>query len=651
MGNREQKKLNEEQKSKDLGSGLSRRDFLKGAAVGVAGVAAAGALSACENPTEYRDVYPDMTADTPNQTWAFERPPAKITNFSDTVEADIVVIGSGMAGLTTTLSALQTAASESRNLKVVLISGSVGPISRGGSNSSVYSKIMQRAGIVRRDEAFWQEYFSREQLAASYRIDQRKWSKFFNQSERCMDWLIDIAESNQVVVSLERDNLDKTGEIMVAHNFNGAAGSGAGAGQQSIVNVLADLIQGYSGARTGQIDYLTVARQLIRGDDNKTGRVTGVVAEKINEDGTGTGTYIRYNGSKAVVLATGDFSGDIDMVAKYCSWVLPLISAPLFPDPPNLYDKSFALGSGLYKGDGQKMGLWVGAAWQHIQPTAPMLQGSLPGQYSASYQAMGQHPGLVVNTRGERFYNEDLSSPYAATLVANQPGRLSVSIWTDNFYDVITSVQGRDFRSFGEQYYPTPPPHLSKEERLALWNSVPEPGAYGGALNADNLTDLSEKLVAAFAGPQFGNNGGISPETGGLTAPQLRAKLLATIQRYNALVDSGTDTDFLKDPSLLGRVNIDNNGDVVGTGKIHYEINYCQYMTIVGGLRTDEHMQICDESDAPIPGLFNIGVMVGDVYSNIYNFAIPGHSYGGNCLTFGKILGEELVRDQIPGNA
>jgi hypothetical protein len=372
------------------------------------------------------------------------------------------------------------------------------------------------------------------------------------------------------------------------------------------------------------------------------------VAEKIDENGVGTGTYIRYNGSTAVVLATGDFSGDKDMVAKYCPWVLPLISDPLFPDPPNLYDKSFALGSGLYKGEGQKMGLWVGAAWQHIQPTAPMLQGSLPSVYSASYQPLGQHPGLVVNTRGERFFNEDLSSPYAATLVANQPGRLSVSIWTDNFYDVITAVPGRDFRSFGEQFYPAPPPHLSKPERLALWNSVPEPGAYGGALNADNLTDLSEKLVAAFAGPQFGNAGGV--KSGGLTAAQLRSKLLATIQRYNALVDSGTDTDFLKDSSLLCKVSVDDNGNVVGTGKIHYEINYCQYMTIVGGLRTDEHMQICDESDTPIPGLFNVGVMVGDVYSNTYNFAIPGHSYGGNCLTFGKILGEELVRDQIPAN-
>ncbi|WP_289636115.1 FAD-binding protein, partial [uncultured Adlercreutzia sp.] len=39
-------------------------------------------------------------------------------------------------------------------------------------------------------------------------------------------------------------------------------------------------------------------------------------------------------------------------------------------------------------------------------------------------------------------------------------------------------------------------------------------------------------------------------------------------------------------------------------------------MTIMGGLRTSADMEVCDEDDEPIPGLFNVGCMVGDMYAN-----------------------------------
>ena len=35
--------------------------------------------------------------------------------------------------------------------------------------------------------------------------------------------------------------------------------------------------------------------------------------------------------------------------------------------------------------------------------------------------------------------------------------------------------------------------------------------------------------------------------------------------------------------------------------------------------------------------------MIGDMYANEYNFAIPGNSYGINCLTFGYTLGHRLA--------
>ena len=81
----------------------------------------------------------------------------------------------------------------------------------------------------------------------------------------------------------------------------------------------------------------------------------------------------------------------------------------------------------------------------------------------------------------------------------------------------------------------------------------------------------------------------------------------------------------------------------IENGPFYAAQNYAMFMTVMGGLRTSPDMEVCDENDQPIPGLFNVGAMVGDMYANTYNFAIPGNSYGINCLTFGYLLGRDLA--------
>ena len=61
------------------------------------------------------------------------------------------------------------------------------------------------------------------------------------------------------------------------------------------------------------------------------------------------------------------------------------------------YNTSFNL-TGIYGGDGQKMGLWAGAAWQHAYPAAPMMQGAWGG----SHEPCGFHMGLNVNMNPAR---------------------------------------------------------------------------------------------------------------------------------------------------------------------------------------------------------------------------------------------------------
>ena len=72
-------------------------------------------------------------------------------------------------------------------------------------------------------------------------------------------------------------------------------------------------------------------------------------------------------------------------------------------------------------------------------------------------------------------------------------------------------------------------------------------------------------------------------------------------------------------------------------------MNYPVLMSTEAGLNTNVNAQVCDADDRPIPGLFNVGQMMGNMYANNYNFAIPGMSYGLNCITFGRLLGRNLA--------
>lgn len=562
-------------------TGITRRQFFKGSAAVAVSVAAGGLLVGCSDDEKSSGSGSDKKTEE-KTGYSFETPPKPIKDISSEESADVIVVGSGMSGLTTALSAAESGA------KVILISGSKQPISRGGSNQSTNSKVMKKYGVKPFDAS---KKFQKEYLAASYRVDQKKWSKYHNRSEEAMDWLIDKVEAKDIKVTLERDNVDEFG-LPCAHGFVPAnpKGSMVATGQQSVVEAL----DSYCKEVGVKLSYSTVAEQLVREDNNK-GRVTAVIAKK-------DGKYIKYNGKKAVVLATGDFSANREMMEKYCPWVLSIMPEE---EPKTDYNRGFAMG-GLYKGDGQKMGLWVGAAWQKTYPNAPMIQGAWGG----GYQPLGFHEGLVVNSKGQRFYNENISAPYSATHLLTQSEYFSYGIWGTNYaQDLVDS--GREWHTFGQLYTD---PGWTPEQMLKMWDDGVKDKQY---FKADTIEDLCTQLNLPVE------------------------ETVASVTRYNELCKKGTDDDFLKDPTLMIPVE---------TGPFYAAKNSPIFMTVMGGLRTDVNMQVLDKEDNPIPGLFNVGQMIGDMYADTYNFALPGQSLGGCCLTFGYVLGRELATDAIEGN-
>ncbi|WP_297632046.1 FAD-dependent oxidoreductase, partial [uncultured Slackia sp.] len=374
--------------------GFSRRDFLKFGAAGAAGAAAIGlagcspaasgegaSTQAAEGVINSSEAVIKLTDAMPK--WSFMVAPEPIPDdkITETIENDIIVVGAGMAGLTTAVAAAEKGAN------VTLFSASSAPISRGGSNYARNSKVMEELGVEPFDPS---PFYYHEYRAASDNVDQRKWMKGFNHSEEAMNWMIDIAREAGLEVILERDNTFDLGPNY-AHAFSTLGDSAmVSTGQQGAVEALEMKAKEYG----VQLIYDTKAEQLIREDG---GRVTGVVASK-----TSDGSYVKFVAKKAVVLATGDYSRDKEMLACYCPEALKFVG---FEQEEIDYNTSFVMG-GIYGGDGQKMGLWAGAAWQHAYPAAPMMQGAWGG----SHEPCGFHMGLNVNMNTERYQREDISA-------------------------------------------------------------------------------------------------------------------------------------------------------------------------------------------------------------------------------------------------
>lgn len=569
---------------------FSRRDFLKLGAVGAASAAATTSLAACAAPKKSSDTAASgsSTVNTDTgiiklgnkmPTWSFMVPPDPIPadKITETHTNDIIIIGAGMSGLTTAVAAAE------KGGKVTLFSASSAPISRGGSNYARNSKVMEALGIEPFNPT---PFYYNEMRAASFAVDQRKWMKGYINSEEAMNWMIDIATEAGLEVILERDNNFDLGPYY-AHAFSTQGDSSmVSKGQQGAVEALERKAKEYG----VEIYYNMKAEQLLRENNNK-GRVTGVVASKIN--GTGEG-YVQFNG-KYIVLATGDYSTNKEMLACYCPEVLEYVGLEQVDTD---YNTSFTMG-GIYGGDGQKMGLWIGAAWQYAR-AAPVYQGSWGG----GHEPCGFHWGLNVNTRTERYQREDVSAPYTAHHLLSQPGNIAYGIWTSNYPQTIID-RGQEWYLFGSDY--TLPPKTA-QEMIQIWDAGVEKGSY---YKANTLDELAMQL--------------------NLDA----TKLKKVVARYNELCKKGIDEDFYKNPTYL--VEIEE------TGPYYAAKNTCIFMTIMGGLRTSINMEVCDANDDPIPGLFNVGCMIGDMYANEYNFAIPGNSYGINCLTFGYTLGHDLA--------
>lgn len=565
-------------------SELSRRAFLKGAAVSAAAVGSTAALTACtpggssSSGSGGGDASASSSStNTAGQQWSFEIPPAAIDEDSITAteEADVIVVGAGMSGLVSAASCLEN------GLKVILVTASEAAVSRGGSNHGIDTTVTQAMGLPKYDP----EPFYRTQYQANggnFKPDL--WYKFYNNSSEAMNWLVNIASKAGIKCTIESgpefasdDPMFTPGAAHAFYKEDSEIGGSIGTGEPYIAEEMARYITEDLG---GTIVWRTRAEQL--GKDGE--RVASVIAADIE-----SGEYTRYTGSKAVILATGDFSHDRDMMTKYCPQALPLLWEI---DNEVNFDAGLQVG-GLMPGDGHKMALWAGAAWQQAPNVIMLGRPNLPAD-----QPYTSHTGLMVDANGKRFMNEDVLGGLACATIMNLPQITAWCIWGTN--------RAADGAPWGKPNYPHGTYFSSPEEFIQTWDD----DTYGfGIVKSDTLEDLVSQL-------------GLPKST------------LDTITRYNDLCAQGHDDDFYKKPEKMIGIN---DGPFYGCPFSP------MFLTSLGGIRSNANNQALDEDDMPIEGLYVVGSIMGNFYSSVYTFAMEGVNYGAACVTLPFVLGKELA--------
>ncbi len=320
--------------------GTSRRGFLKGSAIAGAGaLAAQGGIAAAE----------DAAADAPVETYDF----------------DVVVVGAGAAGMWAALDA------QAAGAKVALLEKNdssllsacalcLGGIIGAGTKVQLAADIVDTPDDHLRDHMRFTRYTADPELARA----------FVDEVGPIIDWFTDQG-IEMIIVPHVVNKLPVADRIHFTVVDGRPLVSGNGrAFAEALVTAVAET--------DIRVFYDTPGRELITSDE---GNVVGMLAE--NADGE----VVQFN-AKAVVLATGGFPANREMLAAYNHRQFDGSPAP----PGNT-------------GDGIKMGMALGAMVENMDISGGII--AIPAGALGAYPAPNT---LWVNSEGQRFVGEH--APY-----------------------------------------------------------------------------------------------------------------------------------------------------------------------------------------------------------------------------------------------
>ena len=325
------------------------------------------------------------------------------------------------------------------------------------------------------------------------------------------------------------------------------------------------------------------------------------VTELIREEGKVCGFFADIDGqkteirAKAVVIATGGFGNNAEMVKEYTPYEL---------------GKSIIAFTEGCDGEGIRMAWEAGASkgYMFYDAYVGILHHEYggPGGFCMELRPLRQ-PNLMVNERAERFTDEYVLSngAYGINAVRRQPGAHAYMILTDEIVDhyredgFVITLPSKD--PFTNRFTDWP---IDFEKKV---DSLIEEG-FPDVFKADSLEELAGKM--------------------GLDSD----KLQETVERYNQLCDTRYDEDFHKRSEFLKPVR----------GKKFYAARlFANSYGTLGGININYKAEVLDNDGLPIPGLYAAGNDANTICKDCYCFGMPGHT-SGFAFNTGRIAAESI---------
>ena len=562
----------------------SRRNFMKGAALATG----AGILAGCA---------PKVAAPAPAATdapaaagpvdWLGVEP--EIGDVAETVETDVVVIGAGTGGAYTAASCLE------KGLQVVILEKGKTVSTLRNDWGSVDSKWQQAEG-VKLDKAAILHVHS---MYSANRIDQRLPKIWLEESGAAITWIGELLESKGAKFYYEGGYEPDFSPTTYPKFPTGHSGDfPKGTDGASIMKAYIEELGGKYYFETPFVKF-----------EHDGKKVTAAIAQ--NKEGK----YIRFIGKKGIVLSTGGYQGNVDMLKA----LQPADVMLMMPPAP-----------GPNSGDGIKACLWMGAAMDETH--ASMLfdrMGLLPNETPANMTVpgffwLGSQPWLKVNLLGERFVNE--SGPYDFILhaAARQPGATYCAIMDADWFK-----QVQQYQTMGcSRIYPFP-------------NGSPNDVFKTGGLESTgtDLAVIEQEWTAILEGLK--TSGHLQQAD---TPEELAAKLnipaetfAATVARYNELAAAGEDTDFYKDSYRLMPLAKAPYMGIRLTGWL---------LSTLDGIRIDTQMRPMDANNVPFEGLHLVGDSSGSYFAHTYPNLFTGYA-NGRTTTFARRVARVLAGEPV----
>lgn len=597
--------------------GISRRDFIKGAAAGAVGVATMGILGACTGDdgttgtTGTAGTISTSRAETTRQEtsrstlesttqmelestsaaasnvpvtaaaedWLGEAPRISDGDCVETVDTEVLVVGAGCAGLFAACAAAEEGAAVLLIEKLPIANGV-----RSSALSAVGSRLQTEAGAVIDKTEIINDI-------CHYALNHNDMSLvkvWADNSGETLDWYTDfINERGKCEVILEYTMPGEETRYKMWPTGHGTKAINEEDNAEAVVSEdMIEYLTGYDGC-----EYRTqTALQCVIKEGEK---VVGVYAT--NSDGD----YIRINADKGVIIASGGYSNNEEMyTALQPETKKSLVGLMTFPGAT---------------GDGIKVAIWAGAKFDEYHSTmifdrgiiAPDAKAGDPYNGGMPYFHIATQPFLKVNKAGKRICNESSPYDFIVHAAANYEGKAWYQIFDSNWRDDVTR-----FHTIGCSTIPEWEGGNHHPEGLdAVEETIAGYVEAGLCIKADTIEELAEAM-------------GINSE-----------RLQVTVDRYNELYDAGEDSDFGKETFRLSSLRTPPYYGAKLGGLI---------LCTMDGVQIDTNGQAIGEDDKLIDGLFVIGNDSGKYYTSSYpNFGAGTNA--GRCATFGRVCGKYVA--------